>query len=100
MKLSSLIVVSTLALSAAASSFPFVMWSNKAFTSAEESNAATSFTDVLAEFKSKVDGQDVNQVISVVKESLDTRDLLSHASQFNYLKTQILTNGKIFTNVQ
>lgn len=97
MKLSSslFIVVSTLAINVTATSYPFVMWSNPAFPAAQESTTATTLVDVLADFKTK--SAESSQVISVVKESLDTRALLTHASQFNYLKQQVMS---VYTNVE
>lgn len=76
------------------------MWSEHAFTRPLESASAMDMTNALDDIKAQVEGSKAVNVITVVKEGLTSRELILNAKKYDYLKTQMQTNSRMYSNLR
>lgn len=80
--------------------YPFVMWSEKAFDRPREFQGLVGSTQVIDQLKASAEATQMQNLIVVLKEGLTSKDLVSNARNFEYLKPKILEHSHAYTNVE
>ena len=77
-----------------------IMWSKKAFAQTKESPAALETEDVISQITQADKSSNTHNLIVVVKDGLSTREFYNNAKSFDYLRTKVVENGNLFTNLR
>jgi hypothetical protein len=79
--------------------WPLVMWSSNHDGAPQEFEFELLTGGVIQAMKDQADVIDSSLVLLFIKEKLSTQKLVRHAQQLPHLKSKVLSNSQVYTNV-
>lgn len=76
------------------------MWGGQAFDSLTESHSPQHMELVVESLRTAADASNAANVVVIVKEAFTSRQFVSNAKSYNFIREQVKSHAQLYTNLQ